>query len=133
MNLESIIQTEVGEKEETKCRILTHICGIYKDGPEDPICRAAVDSGRGEEADSIGETQTTTQSQMANGNVLCDAGNSNLGSVTTWGCERVGGGRSFRREGTYIYLWLIHVDVWQNGNQYCKSNYPLIKNKFKKR
>ena len=51
--------------------------------------------------------------QTGNGNVLCDAGNSNLGSVTTWGCERVGGGKSFRREGTYIYLWLIHVDVWQ--------------------
>ena len=30
------------------------------------------------------------------------------------------GGR-FRREGTYVYLWLIHVDVWQKPTQYCKS------------
>ena len=22
-------------------------------------------------------------------------------------------GGTFRREGTYVYLWLIHVDVWQ--------------------
>ena len=30
------------------------------------------------------------------------------------------GGR-FNREGTYIYLWLIHVDVWQKPTQYCKA------------
>ena len=29
------------------------------------------------------------------------------------------GGR-FKREGTYVYLWLIHVDVWQKPTQYCK-------------
>jgi len=27
---------------------------------------------------------------------------------------------------SYIYLWLIHVDVWWKQLQYC--NYPLIKN-----
>ena len=26
----------------------------------------------------------------------------------------------FKREGTYIYLWLIHVDVWTKS-QYCKA------------
>ena len=26
-----------------------------------------------------------------------------------------------KTEGTYIYLWLIHVDVWQKSNQYCKA------------
>ena len=30
------------------------------------------------------------------------------------------GGR-FKREGTYVYLWLIHVDVWQKPTQYCKA------------
>ena len=29
------------------------------------------------------------------------------------------GGR-FKKEGTYVYLWLIHVDVWQKPTQYCK-------------
>ena len=41
-------------------------------------------------------------------------------------------GGQYKGEGTYGYLWLIHVDIWQNPSQYC--NYPLIKNKtyFKK-
>ena len=30
------------------------------------------------------------------------------------------GGR-FKREGTYVYLWLVHVDVWQKPIQYCKA------------
>ena len=29
-------------------------------------------------------------------------------------------GEGFRKEETYIYLWLIHVDVWQKPTQYCK-------------
>ena len=29
------------------------------------------------------------------------------------------GGR-FKMEGVYVYLWLIHVDVWQKPRQYCK-------------
>ena len=60
--------------------------------------------------------------QIANGNVLPDLGNSNQGSVTT---QRDGKGWElegrFRREGTYVYLWLIHVDVWQKPKQYCKA------------
>jgi len=40
------------------------------------------------------------------------AGNSKRGSVSTYkgGMGRKMGGR-FKREGTYVYLWLIHVDV----------------------
>ena len=26
----------------------------------------------------------------------------------------------FKREGTYVYVRLIHVDVWQKLSQYCK-------------
>ena len=32
-----------------------------------------------------------------------------------------GVGESFKREGTYVYLWLIHIDVWQKPTQYCKE------------
>ena len=35
------------------------------------------------------------------------------------GRERVGGGKRFKREGTYVYLWL--TEVWQKPNQYCKA------------
>ena len=40
------------------------------------------------------------------------SGNSNRGSVSTWRGEmgRETGGR-FKREGIYVYLWLIHVEV----------------------
>ena len=30
------------------------------------------------------------------------------------------GGR-LKREESYVYLWLIHVDIWQQSNQYCKT------------
>jgi len=38
---------------------------------------------------------------------------------------------SFKREGTYIYLWLIPVDIWQKPTQYCKAIIRQLKNKFK--
>ena len=43
--------------------------------------------------------------------VLCD-------NLEGW--DGVGGEGRFEREGTYVYLWLIHVDVWQNPTQHCK-------------
>ena len=30
-------------------------------------------------------------------------------------------GRGFWREGTYLHLYLIHADVWQEPTQYCKA------------
>ena len=49
---------------------------------------------------------------MANGNLLYGSGNSNRGSVSAWrgGMGREMGGR-FKWEGTYVYLWLIRVEV----------------------
>ena len=29
--------------------------------------------------------------------------------------------RRFKREGTYVYLWLIHVDIWQKTTKFCKA------------
>ena len=40
-------------------------------------------------------------------------------------------GGKFRREGTYVYLWLIHVDVWQKPTQYCKAIILQLKINFK--
>ena len=34
--------------------------------------------------------------------------------------KREVGGR-FKREGTYVYLWLICADIWQKPAQYCKE------------
>ena len=30
-------------------------------------------------------------------------------------------GQRIKREGTYMYLWLIHIDVWQKPTQFCKT------------
>ena len=43
MNLEPIIKTEMSKKEKDKYRILTHIYGIYKNGSEEFIYRAAME------------------------------------------------------------------------------------------
>ena len=32
------------------------------------------------------------------------------------------------REGTYLYLWLIHVDIWQKTTKFCKAIILQLKN-----
>ena len=55
--------------------------------------------------------------------MLCD-------NLEGWEGER--GGR-FKREETYVYLRLIHADVWQKPTQYCKAIILQLKiSKFKK-
>ena len=39
------------------------------------------------------------------------------------------GGR-FKREGTHIYLWLIHVDIWHKPTRYCKAIILQLKKNF---
>ena len=52
------------------------------------------------------------------------------GSVTTYrgGMGREMGGR-FKREVTFVYLWLLHVDVWRTLTQYCKAIILQLKKK----
>ena len=55
---------------------------------------------------------------------LCD-------NLEGWDVVELGG--RFKREGTYVYLWLIHVDVWHKPTQYCKAIILQLKiNKFQK-
>ena len=44
MDLESVIQSEVSQKEKNKYRILTHICGIQKNGTDEPMCKAEIET-----------------------------------------------------------------------------------------
>ena len=76
-----------------------------------------MDMGSGEERVKFMErvTQEFTlpyEKQMVNGNLLYGSGNSNRCSGSTWkgGMGREMGGR-FKREGIYVYLWIIHVDA----------------------
>ena len=38
-------------------------------------------------------------------------------------------GRSFKREMTHVYLWLIHIDKWWKPSQYCKVT--ILQSKIK--
>ena len=44
MQLETVIQSEVSQKEKNKYHILTHICGIQKNGIDDLICKTEVEN-----------------------------------------------------------------------------------------
>ena len=39
-------------------------------------------------------------------------------------------GICLQREGTYIYLRLMHVDVWQKPTKFCKAIILKLKNKY---
>ena len=91
---------------------------IQKDGPNELICRAAVETqaqGTGLWAGGAGEGEGWTVERgarrhthhwkRARANLWCDSGSSHRCSVTTWGGGRVGwdvGGR-YKREGTYVH------------------------------
>ena len=38
----------------------------------------------------------------------------------------------FKREETYVYPWLTHVDISQKTTKFCKSIILQLKNNFKK-
>ena len=44
MKLAPVIQSEVSQKEKNKYRILTHVYGIWKNGTDEPICRAGMET-----------------------------------------------------------------------------------------
>ena len=69
---------------------------------------------------------------IASGNLLYNAGNSNLVLCDSLeGCDGVG--RKAQEWGTYVHLWLIHVGVWQKPT-HCKATISQLKiNKFKKK
>ena len=46
MNLEPITQTEESQKEKSKYCILMPTFGIYKDGTDESVCRAAIEMQR---------------------------------------------------------------------------------------
>ena len=86
MNLEPIIQSEVGKKEKNRYCILMHIYGIQKDSTDEPSFRAPMETGTllGEEEEGkmngkgIVEAYTLPYvKQIASGNLLYDSGNSN--------------------------------------------------------
>ena len=46
--------------------------------------------------------------------------------------DEEGDGREVQREEIYVYLWLIHVDIWQKPTKFCKAIIYQLKHKLKK-
>ena len=44
MDLEAVVQREVNQKEKNKYRMLTHVCGIWKNGADEALCRAGIET-----------------------------------------------------------------------------------------
>ena len=44
MDLETVIQSEVNQKEKNKYRILTYICRIQKNGTDELVCKAEIET-----------------------------------------------------------------------------------------
>ena len=44
MDLETVIQSEVSQKEKNKYHILMHICGTLKNGTDELVCRAEIET-----------------------------------------------------------------------------------------
>ena len=42
------------------------------------------------------------------------------------------GGGGFKRDGTHVYLQLIHVEVWQKLAQYCTTIFSQLQKKIRK-
>ena len=66
--------------------------------------------------------------EMPNMNLLYDIGSSTWCSVTTWrggmGCGVWG---RFKRKGSCVCLWQIHIVVWQKPAQHCKAILQFLK------
>jgi len=59
MDLETVIHSEVSQKEKNKYHILMHICGIYKHGIDYLICKTEIERCReqtyGHQMGKVGE------------------------------------------------------------------------------
>ena len=58
MDLETVLQDAVNQKVKNKYRILTHICGIQKNGTEEPVGKAQIETDIEKESmDSKGRSE----------------------------------------------------------------------------
>ena len=68
---------------------------------------------------------------MTSASSVHDSGTQNQCSGTRYSEE--GRGKGVQDRGTHVYLWLIHVNVWQNPSPYCSYPPTKINNLIKKK
>ena len=44
MDLETVIQSEVSQKEKNNYHVLMHVCGTWKNGTDELVCRAEIET-----------------------------------------------------------------------------------------
>ena len=98
----------------------TYVQGISGDAErESRLVDTAGEGECGTSGESSMETNISPHAQQPVGICCMTQRAETRCSVTLRGWDGVGG--RFKREGTYVYLWLIHGDVWQKPTQYCKA------------
>ena len=119
MDLESVIQSELSQKKKNKYCISTHIYGIQKNGTDEPICKAGIETQMQKHVDTEGKEGGTNWEistdiytlpyvkLIASENLLYSTGSSARCSVNQM-CEMGALGGMSKREGIYIYIY-IHV------------------------
>ena len=137
MNLETIIQSEVSQKEKDKYSILTYIWNlenwywrIYLQGSDGETWHREQTYRHGEKG---GKGKMYGKSNMETYITICKI--DRQWEFAVWlrklkqelciyleGWDGGGemGGR-FKRQGIYVYFWLIHVEVWQKTAKFCKA------------
>ena len=147
MNLELIIQSEVSQEQKDKYHISKYIY-IWNLEPSvlmalmNRVCRAATQTqtedrhragrrGRDELRQQRWSMRTASCEIREPGDLLLtrDLESGLCDHPESW--DGVGVGRRFTREGTYLYSWLIHADVWQKPTRYYKAIIWLKIKKFK--
>ena len=101
--------------------LMNPLAGSNGDTDREQTCGHSREGEGGTNGESSLETYPLPHGkQIASGNLLYDAESSNLvlhDYLEGW--DTVGG--RFKKEGTYVCLWLIHIDVWQKPTQYYKA------------
>ena len=95
VDLETVVQSEVSQKEKNQYRILTHICGTQKNGTDEPVFRAEIET------------------QMQRTNVWTPRGESGRGG---------GGGLMNWEIGIDIYTLLFTKQITNKDLLYRKGN-----------
>ena len=127
-----------------------HICGIQKNGTDERIFRAGIETKmqrkdmwtqRGQGGGGEGEGGTNWEiridiytlpcvKQIASGNLLYSTGSSSWCSVVTYmGGMGVGVEGRSKREGIYVYIQLIPFIVEQKLTEHCKAIILQLKKK----
>ena len=147
MNLGSVIQSEVSQKEKNKYLILIHIYGIQKNDTDKPICREGIETqvssmdvwiqwgrSRTNWETSIDIYTLSCGKQLTSGKMLCNTGSPAWHFVMTWrdgvfpagSCGKEPACQCRRHKRCWFDPWVGRSPGGGHGNplQYCCLENP---------